>query len=355
MKVTSLSSFPDFIPSGRSESVHLDKNENPFAVPPSPLEEIREAFLNVPMNRYPDQDYRALKESLSDYTGYSSEKIVLGNGGDEVLWILYAAFVEAARPVLTLSPCFSEYDRLCSVFRTEQLRLPLDCSGSGFALDGEKLLKLAKERDPALIIIDSPNNPSGMTIEKDIILELVYQVSCPVIIDEAYGEFADTTILEKFRGSRMPSNLFILKTLSKAWGLAGIRLGYGLCEEEVANRFNSIRSPFNISVLTEEVARVMLRYREWMESRVYSIKFMRDRFIQSVNTIHGWKAFPSDSNFVLVNTCFELPLVKTSMEENQIELRYPELPEYDGNWIRISVGKEEEMRRLLDIISSIGK
>lgn len=355
MKVTSLSSFPDFIPSRRSDFVQLDKNENPFAVPPSPLEEIREAFLKVRMNRYPDPTYKALRESLSDYTGYSCENIVLGNGGDEVLWILFAAFAEPGRPVLTLCPCFSEYDHLCSVFRTEQIRSPLSLSVGRFDLDHKTLLQLAKEHDPSLIMIDSPNNPSGMTIEQDILLELIEQVSCPVIIDEAYGEFAETTILEHFKGSKMPSNLFILKTLSKAWGLAGIRLGYGLCEKDLAHKFNSTRSPFNISVLTEEVARIMLSYREWMESRVYSIKFMRDRFIQSLNALNGWEAFPSSSNFVLVKTSFELPLVKRFMKENQIELKYPELPEYEGTWIRISIGKEEEMRRLLDIISSIGK
>lgn len=356
MKVKSLySSFPDFIPNDKDNLIQLNNNENPFEVPPSPLEDIRESLLSIKMNRYPDPSYRALRESLAYFTGYDSEKIVLGNGGDEILWILFAAFAGPERHVLTLSPCFSEYYHLCNVFRSMHIQVPLDLSEKGFSIERETLLQMTRDNKPSLVIIDNPNNPSGLSLDNGELIDLINEAPCPVVIDEAYGEFADSTLMGYFREREMPDNLFILKTFSKAWGLAGIRLGYGLCGKPLFEKFNSVRSPFNVNILTGEVARIMLSYREWMESRVYSIKFMRDRFIHALNSVKGWQAFESNSNFVLARTDLELSLVKKAMDDNMIHLRYPDLPGYEGNWIRISIGKEAEMRRLLDTISNLGK
>lgn len=340
--------------SGRvSENAFLDKNENPFPLPPSPLEEIRDLLPEIMLNRYPDPSYRKLRECLSSITGFATENIVVGNGGDEILWLLFASYIKPGDTVLTLDPTFSEYYHLINVYHAEQRTVPLTLQESGFSLDQESFLDSISACSPSLTLIDTPNNPTGLSISSSFMEQVVRLSRGITVIDEAYGEFASSTYLEQLDKNNIPDGTVVLKTLSKAWGLAGTRLGYAICSNDVARTINRIRCPYNVNVITQEVARIMLSYQEWMESRVSTIKYIRDKFIAAVNMIPGWKAFQSNSNFVLLQSSIDLSLVESSMLNQRIHIKYMKLPGYQGNWMRISVGREEEMSLVLEVLSEL--
>lgn len=334
-------------------NIFLDKNENPFSLPPSPMEEIRDLLPQIPLNRYPDPSYRKLRECLSSLTGFSPDNIIVGNGGDEILWLLYASYITPGDTVLTIDPTFSEYYHLSHVYNAEMRSVPLDLKNGTFSLNEEYFLDAISASSPRLVLIDSPNNPTGVSLSSSFI-EKVTELSPGItVIDEAYGEFSSGTYMERINHKQIPSGTVVLKTLSKAWGLAGVRIGYAICSDDVATRINKIRSPYNVNVLSEEVARIMLSYSEWMDSRVSTIKYIRDKFTSAVNEIPKWRAFPSNSNYVLLQTGIDLSLIRQSMGNQGIHIKYLELPSYPGTWLRISIGKEEDMSLILEILARL--
>ncbi len=328
----------------------LDKNENPFPLPPSPMEEIRDLLPQILLNRYPESSYRKLRECLSSVTGFPPENIIVGNGGDEILWLLYASYVKAGDKVLTMDPSFSEYSHLSRVYNAEQRTVPIVLNDGTFSLDEEDFIDSLSASSPSLVLIDSPNNPTGISLSSGFLDQVTHLSPGITVIDEAYGEFASQDYLKTIRNTTIPHRTVILKTLSKAWGLAGVRLGYAICSDDVAYKINEIRCPYNVNVLSQEVARIMLSYSEWMESRVSTIRYIRDKFITAVNRISKWRAFPSNSNFVLLQTGINRDLIRQSMENQGIHIKYVDMPTYPGTWLRISVGKEEDMSLILEVL-----
>jgi len=334
------------------KELRLDKNENPFELPPSPREEMRKLISNIDLNRYPDPSALRLRNKLSARLNYPQECIVVGNGGDEILSMLFAAYVKSGDRVLTTYPCFSEYSRLCRIFGAEQHVLHLDFHENEITLDVEQLLDAVARISPKLILLDNPHNPTGMFLDPAVLLETAKLSPCPFVLDEAYIEFATKSSLDVL-DKNVPSNLCILRTLSKAWGLAGLRVGYALCSEDIAMKLLDIKSPFNVNVVSQEVACIMLEYDEWMKSRVYSIRFLRDKFIEEVNELESFHAYPSQGNFVLIRTDIDREYMSTFLKEKGIRLNMLEL-DVDGlTWMRISIGKEDELNYVIQAFRSI--
>lgn len=330
----------------------LDKNENPFRLPPSLREQIRQVVSDIDLNRYPDPDARALKQVLSKITGIPCREIVVGNGGDEILTLLFTAFTDRGGKVLTLSPTFTQYPELCRRYKVEWVPVPLRFEENRILFDKERFLETVSSCSPALVILDTPNNPTGIRISNDFLSEFSERFKGVFVVDEAYGEFARETFLEGFRNRALPNRLCILKTLSKAWGMAGLRLGYAACSPSVAERIESVRDPYNVGLLPQEIAKIVLNYREWMESRVLSIRYLRDQLVKGINRINGWRAFESESNFVLVRSPLPISRVREKMEEACIRLKYLDL-EQPGNWFRVSVGREEELGMFMNLLQEL--
>lgn len=336
--------------SGINEVISLDKNENPFPLPPSPREELRQVLADTPLNRYPDPGASCLKEVLSDYCGSPAENIVVGNGGDEILYLLFLAFVRQGGRALTLEPTFSEYYHLFNIFGVEHKSIPLKEESAGFSFDGDKLLESLSGFSPHLTLLDSPNNPSGMTLSGDFLEDVIRLSPGVTVIDEAYVEFAEESILERFRGRDLPKGTLILRTLSKAWGLAGLRVGYAVCDPWTRDRLEEVRPPYNINCLSQVAAKTVLGYRDWMESRVYSLRYIRNNFVDQVNRIPGWKAFPSQSNFVLIKYSGNNENVDSEFRQNRIQVKRVAWEDLGQKCFRVTVGKEEEMTALLNVI-----
>jgi histidinol-phosphate aminotransferase len=346
-------SFPIFSQAGKEVPLFLDKNENPFRLPPSPREELRQLISSIDLNRYPDPEGAKLKKALSDLTGIHPGSIVIGNGGDEILSMLFSAFVERESSILTLRPTFSQYPELCKRHKASWVSVPLCIGESEVGFDENLFFETLHRTQPALILLDTPNNPTGRLLSNEFLSRILEEYRGVLVVDEAYGEFSRSTFLETFRGGVLPEKLCILKTLSKAWGLAGLRLGYAACSSSVSTELEKVRDLYNVGLLAQEMSTIVLQYTEWMESRVLSIRYMRDQLVREINRIHGWQAFQSESNFLLVNSPYIHSFLRDYLENLGIHVKYIDL-DVPGNWIRLSVGREDELGRFLSAIQQAG-
>lgn len=343
--------------SGKSslEVARLDKNENPFPLPSGLMEEIRQLTASLEINRYPDPSYKRLKAKLSDLYGTSSDQLVIGNGGDEILWLLFAAYTITGKPVLTLNPTFSEYYHLAEVHGVGHQKINLNKNNLSFSFDQDDFISNLKKGEYSLVLVDTPNNPTGMPVDTAFLMKVLEIADCPVVIDEAYAEFGDGSFMDLLSSRRLPENLVLLKTLSKAWGMAGLRLGFSISGKTITKKLSSIKSPFNVNVFTEATACKILEYEEWMKTRVESIKKTRDCFIKKTNEIRGWRAFPSKANFVLVEHDFSEDHVNRYLSDKKIKVKKVKLNgQNDKKLLRVSIGTEKEMDRLLRLFSKTG-
>ena len=330
----------------------LDKNENPFSLPPSSREELRELVSHIDLNRYPDPEYTELRQVLGETYGVPPENVVVGNGGDEILWLLVIAFTRPGDPVLYPNPSFSQYRHLQGVFSLQEKSFGFSIEGNRFIPEKERFLELLKKEDPKLVLMDSPNNPTGTVFDPDLLVRAALSTKAPFLVDEAYVDFHGSSMLELWKKGELPKNMVLLRTLSKAWGMAGLRLGFAVGDREMVDKLNSIRSPFNVNLFTQQAAALLLRHREWVEGRILTLQYTRNAFIREANRLSRWQAFESAGNFVLLKTDHAEELLQEAFAQAQVQVRSLSLP-WEGTWIRITVGTEEDMQRVLETMKGL--
>ncbi len=341
-------------PSATNGEIRLDKNENPFETPPGLLEELRMSLSAIELNRYPDQEASSLKNALSEFCGFPSDWITTGNGGDEILLHLMMAFVPRNGCMMTLSPSFSGYEQISGALGVRTKKIPLEFDGDSVILREEKFIDALAASAPDLIIMDRPNNPTGLSVSIKFLNEISSLTSGVLVVDEAYVEFGGGSFLSD--PANMPSNVFVLRTFSKAWGLAGLRVGWGVSQPDLCRRVNKVRSPFNVGVLPQEAARVALGYSEWMRARVNTLTYTRDRFIEEVNRIPGWKALHSNANFVMLHSECSIEMTLKTFKKMGIQARFPDMGDLSGipgSWVRLTVGAEEDMGIALEALKEL--
>ena len=286
---------PNFTPT----RINLSANENTYPMPHEVRAEINTALSCVPLNRYPDPMSNELRDELAAWHGVARENVCVGNGGDELLYNFLLAFGGPGRTLLTCPPDFSEYAFFASLVQTDLARVWRD--PETFLPDAAALVDAA--RASQLVILTSPNNPTGDVLPAD----LVHQVceACPglVMIDEAYGEFAEKDASAEPLLADCP-NLVILHTLSKAFGEAGIRCGYVLAAPDVIDAFGAIRQIYSVNVLTQAAALAAVRSRAAFGPVVELIRSERERLFRRLSRREfaqaGLIVWPSQGNFLLV-------------------------------------------------------
>ncbi|RKR12958.1 histidinol-phosphate aminotransferase [Maribacter vaceletii] len=275
------SSARDEYVSDGSTMVFLDANENPY---------------NNGVNRYPDPQQRSLKTVLAEQKGISLENILLGNGSDEVLDLLFRAFCEPnTDAIISLPPTYGMYKVLCNINAIENKEVLLT---KEFQPDVEAILKLAT-KNTKILFICSPNNPTGNTISKNKISKLLTNFKGLVVIDEAYIDFSE----DESWVSELVNypNLIITQTLSKAYGMAGIRLGICLASREIITVLNKIKPPYNVNELTQKKALERVVDKTSVTTEVQNILKERDSLINALQDIFYVKEiYPTNANFVLV-------------------------------------------------------
>ena len=315
----------------KADMVFLDANENPF---------------ETNLNRYPDPKQTALKEVISKQKKLAINQVLLGNGSDEVLDLIFRAFCEPNQDsVLTLPPSYGMYSVLAQLNSIENIEVSLT---SDFKIDVDQVLKQVKP-STKLLFICSPNNPSGNVMDVNAVTKLLKAFNGLVVIDEAYIDFTEVESWTQ-RLNQFP-NLIVTQTLSKAYGLAGIRLGTCYASKEIIAVLNKIKPPYNINTLTQQAAIDALQDTE-VSAQVFSILSEREKLSSALEAcFFVEKVFPSDANFILIkvdnaNKRYD-ELIK-----NGIVVRNRTTQLGCENCLRISVGTPVENTQLLTLLNT---
>lgn len=282
--------------------VRLNTNENPYPPPPELVADIATAAERIAgeLHRYPDRDAMALRTGLADYlceaTGValSSANVWAANGSNEILQQIFQAFGGPGRSALGFEPSYSMHPIISSGTRTEWLPCP---RRDDFAIDIAGAVEVIAEHAPHLLMITSPNNPTGGTIEPEDLARLVEAAPGMVVVDEAYAEFSDrpsAAVLLAEHGHK----LIVSRTMSKAFAFAGGRLGYLAAAPAVVDALQLVRLPYHLSSLTQAAARAALRHAAATLGSVATLRAERDRVVAALASLN-YRVVHSDANFIL--------------------------------------------------------
>lgn len=334
-----LSEFKPYDVGKTDYKIRLDANESYFIGNVKLKNEISEAIYNVMLNRYPDGGCSDVCKSYSEYIGVPKENIIAGNGSDELIQIIVNAFINEGDLVLKLNPDFSMYEIYTKIRggKIEQFTLEKE-----FTLCEEKLIKRANESGCKLLFLSNPNNPTGLSLKSDRVLKIVSKCKCIVVIDEAYMEFFEDSVVKEI--SRY-ENLIVLRTASKALSAAAIRLGFLLANFKLLNEIKKVKPPFNVSTLTQAVGNVILKNKEIIKENVKFILLERDYLITGLTKIKGIKVYPTSANFVLIK-CENCGELNEELLKGGIKVRNFKDKELI-NCLRICAGNREENETLI--------
>jgi histidinol-phosphate aminotransferase len=324
--------------SARSEfegnaSVFLDANENPF---------------NSPYNRYPDPLQRELKELIAKQKGVQVNQIFTGNGSDEAIDLLIRAFCEPRTDnIVSITPSYGMYEVAANTNDVEFRTVPLTAD---YQLDPGAILANVNAYTK-LIYICSPNNPTGNCFDEQAIKQLIQNFKGIVVVDEAYIDFAPERSLVKYLADF--DNLVILQTLSKAWGLAGIRLGMAFAGSEIISVLNKIKYPYNVNVLTQQKAIDFLSNPAAKENWVTEILQQRSFLLTELRQLTCVKkVYPTEANFVLIKVDDANKIYNYLVSEGIIVRNRTHVFLCEGG-LRITVGSAAENSRLINALASI--
>ena len=332
-KLQPYSSARDEYKASGTEMIFLDANENPY---------------ENGVNRYPDPQQRDLKSALAKLKNVNQEQILLGNGSDEVLDLIFRAFCEpGVDNVITLPPTYGMYKVLAGINNIENREVLLT---EEFQLDVKSILKSVDEQTK-LLFICSPNNPTGNAFDARNIKALLENFNGIVVIDEAYIDFSSYETWIGFLD--LYPNLIVTQTLSKAYGMAGIRLGVCYASATIISVLNKIKPPYNVNELTQQKALERVLAVDEVFDEVESILEERNRLMIALQEIKFIKEiFPTDANFVLVKVddatkCYQ------ELIEKGIVIRNRTTQPLCENTLRFTIGTSEENKKLIEALKEI--
>lgn len=331
--IKAYSSARDEYQDASADMVFIDANENPFQT-------------NV--NRYPDPQQTKVKEHLSDIKGISASQILLGNGSDEVLDLLFRAFCEPKQDnVITLPPTYGMYKVLADLNAINIISVELDIN---FEPKVSEILE-AQNENSKILFLCSPNNPTANSFNTSKVEELIKSFKGIVVIDEAYIDFSS----QESWISRLNDfpNLIVTQTLSKAYGLAGIRLGICYASEFIISILNKIKPPYNVNQLTQNKAIERLTRLDEVNKEVDLILYQRELLREQLSEIAFIKTiYPSDANFILVKVD-NANLRYSQLVEKGIVVRNRTTQPLCENCLRFTVGTEEENKILIKTLNQL--
>jgi len=316
--------LPEWAPLGEPDAkVRLDRNENPFDLPHGFKRELFGELFKVPLNRYPPAFPTGLEEKIAETLGLSQDNVLVANGSDELIGLVLKLF--EGDHIVVSSPTFGMYSFFATVEGLNVVDVPL---GENFELgDVEAYADGARA-----VFVCSPNNPTGNSQPRDRIIE-VLETGAPVVLDEAYVEFARRSNVDLVRDY---DNLIVLRTFSKAFGLAGARLGYAVAGEETMEHLKKLRPPFSVNSFSLRMADFILDHLDYVRKVVRYIVMERERVHRALKE----HAYPSEANFLLVRLDAHDFLMERGIAVRKLSGRL------DGH-IRVTIGRKEENDALI--------
>ena len=337
--------------------VALNTNENSYAVPPLVVAAMTSAVADVAagLNRYPDREFTALREALATYlcrsgTAVSPDQVWAGNGSNEVLLHLLQAFGGPGRAALGFTPAYSMHPIITTTTGTAWVDGLRGVEGGGpFDLDAASAVAQVRRHRPAVVFLCSPNNPTGTALDLEVV-EAVYDTAdgALVVVDEAYAEFARPGTPSALTLLQARPRLVVTRTMSKAFALAGGRLGYLAAAPALVDALRLVRMPYHLSTQTQAIARTALAHADLMLEAVAVIKGQRDRIVTGLCE-QGLDPVPSDANFVLFGGLADARAAWDALLARGVLVRDVCIPHY----LRVTAGTPHETSRFLEAVADL--
>jgi histidinol-phosphate aminotransferase len=323
--------------------VRLNTNECPYPLPEGFREDLARAVRDLGLHRYPDADASELRSRLAALNAHAVDGTWVANGSNEVLLELLQAYAGPGRRVVLFEPTYALHSRLAWLTRSELVRLELDEPWRIAAHD----VAAAFAARPDVIVVCSPNNPTGNAQPLDAVIELATHADALVIVDEAYIEFGGESALPLVASH---PNVVVVRTFSKAFALAGARIGYCLAADDVVGDLRRVRLPYHVSALTQTAGLVALDHREDALAILGQIRAQRDRILAGLRTLDA-TAYPSDANFVLFRPRRPARETWHALLDRGVLVR--DLSSVVSEGLRVTAGTPEEVGRFLDALEEV--
>jgi histidinol-phosphate aminotransferase len=322
----------------RPSEIKLNQNESPFDLPAEIKQEVLARVAGRPWNRYPDFEAIELRSAIANAFALNAENILAGNGSNELLGATIGAFVGPGRPVIFPRPTFTLYEKLVTI--AGGIPMPIDFDPSTGMLPLDEMLGAIESSGDAIVIVCSPNNPTGGVLPGGGLQQLL-DTGVVVLLDRAYGDFEQPLA--------RPSDcerLVTFCTFSKAWGLAGLRIGWLTATAEICRQVRKVKLPYNLNIISEAIAIAAIEHRELRDRNVAAIVSERERVAAEMARISAIRIFPSFANFIAFRTPDAKHLFSELWQRGVLVRdvsRYPRMQEC----LRVSIGSREENDRFL--------
>ncbi|MGI6119843.1 MAG: histidinol-phosphate transaminase [Desulfosporosinus sp.] len=326
------------------QCIKLDANENPFPWPAKMQQLLYEGELAF--NRYPDGMCGELKSAIGKYTKIPPQGILIGNGSDEIIQLILLTFGGLGKSLIIHPPTFSMYQIYARLTDTKIVPVPLL---NGLVLDTEKMLAAALSPQAHLVIVCNPNNPTGSLFPREEILRLVRESGKIVVVDEAYAEFSGVTLIPEIVNY---PNLLIMRTFSKSFGLAGLRLGYLLGQPETIALINRVRPPFNVNSFSQRAGCLALSFLEEYQAQIQMIREETRKLQAGLMQLPDVVVYPTQANFILFKPKDPDGWANELLKRGFLVRNMGALPVL-GKCLRISAGLPEENEEFLRAIREI--
>ncbi len=326
--------------------IKMDANENPYDIPRHIKEHINKEIIDHNFNRYPDPVAMELREALASEFGVSADQILAGNGSDELISYIISAFGGNESAVIFPVPTFSIYEIFARLWGTKVISIPLS---EDFDLKTNEIISAMNSVNRSIVFISFPNNPTGNCFSEQAILEIIENSrSSIIVLDEAYYEFSQKTFMPLLK---LHNNIIILRTFSKAYGLAGLRVGYMIANKEIIDQILKIKMVYNINSLSQKIALILLRYKNEMSKYINIILQERDKLFDDLSKKNELKVFNTNANFILFRVKTSAQFLFSELLKNGILIRNLNEPELLENCLRVTVGKPDENTAFMSVIN----
>ena len=327
-------------------NIIVNANENPFDFPDALKKELNDEIMRMPLNRYPDPSATALREQLADYVGVDADQIICGCGSDEIMSMLNQTFINPGDVVISHAPSSSMYQIWSVIGGADFIWVP---DNDDLYPDVENIINTAKLKNAKLIYLCSPNNPTGSLLPRHDVIDILEETNALVILDEAYIEFKKegdlTDIVNEY------NNVIVLRTLSKAFGLAGIRCGYAVGPKPLIDMMYKVKSPYNLNKLTQAAAVIALKHRDTLLKNVEILNSERQRLYEFLKGLKGvTRVYPTASNFIYFEVPDGAPLYDALLDEGILVKYLKHDVSDDVDHIRLTVGSPEENDAVIKVL-----
>ncbi len=322
--------------------IKLNQNENPFDLPMEFKRELADDLLRQPWNRYPDVFPAELIEALSVNLSVPTESIIAANGSNELMYSILMAIVSKGTRVLIPVPTFFLYEKIVKVLEGELIEVP---AREDLSFDVENIIRTAQTQRPSLIILNSPNSPTGQILSVSDVERIITETDAIILVDEAYIEFADQPSVQSL--VKKYDRLIVLRTLSKAFSLAGLRIGYLIAQPALCTELLKPKIPFTVNNFSSAVAVKLLQRKELISERIQYIKHQKDTLYLELSHLDGLKVFSSQTNFLIFRVNKNVKMLFDALLSENVLIRdvssYPMLE----NTLRVNAGTESENKAFM--------